>query len=255
VLPDGEPSVPDGEPSVPDGEPSVPNGELHVVDDVPAAFVDLVVRQVGIELADRSRVRDEPFSLVLSGGSTARECYERLALRTGLDWAHIECLVGDERCVPAEDPDANQRMIREALIERVEPHPRFLPMDCGAPPEVYQVVIAARPQLDLVHLGLGPDGHTASLFPGSAALQAPPDRLVQRNADPSGFNRHERLTLTFAGIARARLVVFTVSGADKNKALSRALHHEDLPATRVHADRVVWLCDRGAIGSKTLAVG
>ena len=73
MLPDGEPSVPDGEPSVPNGELSVPNGELHVVDDVPAAFVDLVVRQVGIELADRSRVRDEPFSLVLSGGSTARE--------------------------------------------------------------------------------------------------------------------------------------------------------------------------------------
>ncbi len=238
-----------------DGEPSVPNGELHLVDDVPAAFADLVARQVGIEIADPDRVRDEPFSLVLSGGSTARECYEQLALRTGLDWGRIECLVGDERCVPADDPDANQRMIREALIERVEPYPRFFPMDCGAPPEAYQAVIAARPQLDLVHLGLGPDGHTASLFPGSAALQAPPDRLVQHNADPSGLNRHERLTLTFAGIARARLVVFTVAGAEKNGALSRVLHHEDLPATRVHADRVVWLCDRGAIGSKSLAVG
>ena len=67
----------------PDGEPSVPNGELHVVDDVPAAFADLVARQVGIEIADPDRVRDEPFSLVLSGGSTARECYEQLALEPG----------------------------------------------------------------------------------------------------------------------------------------------------------------------------
>jgi 6-phosphogluconolactonase len=238
-----------------DGELSVPNGELHVVDDVPDAFADLVARQVGIEMADPDRARDEPFSLVLSGGSTARECYEHLALRRGLDWGRIECLVGDERCVPADDPDANQRMIREVLVERVEPHPRFLPMDCGAPPEAYQEVIAARPHLDLVHLGLGPDGHTASLFPGSTALQAPPERLVRRNVDPSSLNRHERLTLTFAGIARARLVVFTVAGPDKHEALSRALHNEDIPATRVRADRVVWLCDRGAIGPEALAVG
>jgi 6-phosphogluconolactonase/glucosamine-6-phosphate isomerase/deaminase len=61
--------------------------------------------------------------------------------------------------------------------------------------------------------------------------------------------------LTFGAIGRARLVVFTVSGSDKNEALSRALNQEDLPATRVHADRVVWLCDRGAIGSQTFAVG
>jgi len=245
-----------------DAELSIPNGELHVVDDVPAAFADLVVRQVGPELARADRARDEPFSagerrfsLVLSGGSTARECYEQLALRPGLDWGRIECLVGDERCVPADDPDANQRMIREVLVDRVEPHPRFLPMDCGAPPEAYQAVIEARPHLDLVHLGLGPDGHTASLFPGSPALGAPPGRLVQRNVDPSGRNRHKRLTLTFAGIARARLAVFTVAGPDKHEALSQALNHEDLPATRVHADRVVWLCDRAAIGSETLPVG
>jgi 6-phosphogluconolactonase len=236
-------------------ELSVPNGELYVVDDVPAAFADLVAAQVGSWLVDPDRTRDARFSLVLSGGSTARECYGRLALRPGLDWGRIDCLVGDERCVPADDPDANQRMIREVLVERVEPRPRFLPMTCDAPPDAYQAVIAARPHLDLVHLGLGPDGHTASLFPGSTAVDAPPDRLVERNMDPSGRNRHERLTLTFGAIGRARLVVFTVSGSDKNEALSRALNQEDLPATRVHADRVVWLCDRGAIGSQTFAVG
>ena len=181
----------------PEGELRVPNGELHLVEDVPAAFADLVAWQAGAELDRANTVRDEPsaarertFRLVLSGGSTARACYERLARRPGLDWARIECLVGDERCVPADDQDANQRMIREALLARVEPHPRFVPMDCDAGPEAYQAVIAARPHLDLVHLGLGPDGHTASLFPGSAALQAPPDRLVARNVDTSGRNHH-----------------------------------------------------------------
>ena len=237
---------------LPDGVLSLPDGELRVVEDVPVAFADLVAEQVGLMLADANRAHDEPFWLVLSGGSTARSCYERLALRRDLDWARIECLVGDERCVPADDPDANQLMIREALVDRVRPRPRFVPMDCGAPPVAYQATIAARPHLDLVHLGLGPDGHTASLFPNSAALEAPDERLVQRNVDPSGRNPYERLTLTLAGIARARLVVFTVAGADKHEAMSRVLHHDDLPATRVHADRVVWLCDRAASDPEAL---
>jgi len=234
-----------------DGGLSVPNGELHVVDDVCSAFADLVVSQVASGLA---RAPAQPFSLVLSGGSTARSCYELLASRHALDWGRIECLVGDERCVPPDDPDANQKMIRDALVDRVEPRPRLIPMDCGAE-DAYEKVIAARAHLDLVHLGLGPDGHTASLFPGSGALLGPPDRLVVRNVDPSGRNCHPRLTLTLAGIGRARLVVFTVAGEDKHEAMSRVLGHEDLPATRVHADRVVWLCDREAIGPQSLAVG
>ena len=140
--------------------------------------------------------------------------------------------------MPADDPDANQRMIREVLTEVVNPHPRFLPMDCEAPVEAYEEVVAEQPYLDFVHLGLGPDGHTASLFPNSEALEASVDRLVARNVDPAGRNPYLRLTLTLAGIARARLVVFTVAGADKRVAMTRVLRNEDLPATRVRAERV-----------------
>jgi len=235
-------------------EPSVPNGELRVVEDVPASFAELVATEIARSQAVAG-APEGPFRLVLSGGSTARSCYEHLASAGGIAWAGVECLVGDERCVPADDPDANQKMIREALIDRVTPRPRFVPMDCAAPLEAYESVIRERPQLDFVHLGLGPDGHTASLFPGSAALKAPPGRLVEHNTDVSGRNPHLRLTLTFAAIALARLVVFTVAGADKREAMSRVLHHEDLPATKVRADRVLWLCDREAIGSPTLGLG
>ncbi|MEZ5178445.1 MAG: 6-phosphogluconolactonase [Acidimicrobiales bacterium] len=101
-------------------------------------------------------------------------------------------------------------------------------------------------RIDLVHLGMGADGHTASLFPNSEALDADPGRLVAMNDDPSGVNPYRRMTLTFAGIARARLVVVTVSGAEKAEALAAVAAGEDLPAARIDADAVVWLVDPAA---------
>ncbi len=217
-----------------------PTGELQVVTDVPSAFADLVARVVGSAPGD-GRAR-----LALSGGETARACYERLARKDGLDWSRVECFVGDERCVPPADPDANQRLIRESLVERV-PVAAFHPMDCERAGD-YEALLGAAPPLDLVHLGLGPDGHTASLFPHSPALDSPPGRLVVWSVDPSGRNPYDRLTITFEAIARSRLVVFTVSGAAKHEALHRLLTGEDLPAARVRAGEVLWLCDREALG-------
>ncbi len=214
-----------------------PAGQLEVVDDVATAFAGVVARVVG---SAGHRVR-----LALSGGETARACYERLARQDGIDWSKVECLVGDERCVPPADPDANQRLIRQSLVERV-PVAAFHPMDCERAGD-YEAMLAEGP-LDLVHLGLGPDGHTASLFSHSPALDSPPGRLVVRTVDPSGRNPYERLSLTFEAIARSRLVVFTVSGASKHEALHRLLTGEDLPAARVRAGEVLWLCDREALG-------
>jgi 6-phosphogluconolactonase len=109
----------------------------------------------------------------------------------------------------------------------------------------YDTLVAAAPPIDLVHLGLGPDGHTASLFPGSSALTVT-DRLVVTNGD--ALHPHPRLTFTYPALARARLVVFTVADKEKHDAFARIRAGEDLPAARVTAERVLWLVDPAAAG-------
>jgi 6-phosphogluconolactonase/glucosamine-6-phosphate isomerase/deaminase len=104
------------------------------------------------------------------------------------------------------------------------------------------------PGIDLIHLGLGPDGHTASLFPGADSLDAGPGDLVLATEDPTGVNPYPRLTLTLPAINSARLAVFTVDGADKADAVARLRRGDDIPASRVHAGKTVWLVDRAANG-------
>jgi 6-phosphogluconolactonase len=213
------------------------------VDDVPRAFADAVVEA----FASRPGPR---FALVLSGGPTARKCYEALAEAGGVDWSLVDVYVGDERIVPPDDEDANQRLIREALLDRVGGVGSFWPWDTTLPVDecvaAYQRVIrdlVTGPGIDLIHLGLGPDGHTASLFKGSPALEAEPDVLVAANEDPNGVNPHPRLTLTLPAINSARLAVFTVAGASKADAVAALLRGDDIPAARVHAGRMLWLVD------------
>lgn len=218
------------------------NGELVVTDDLPGEFAACVIA------AYRSRP-DELFGLALSGGSTARPCYERLAAESAdaVDWLSVNVYWGDERCVPPDDPDSNQLLGRQALLERVGAANAVFPMSCEEGPDAYQLRLGEIGKLDVIHLGLGPDGHTASLFPHSAALEADPGQLVARNVDPTGRNKHPRLTLTFSGISRSRLVVFTVAGAEKRDALKAVMDGADLPAGRVTADRVIWLVDHEAM--------
>jgi len=220
-----------------------PPGTVDVVDDVATAFAETVLAAYGARPGPR-------FVLVLSGGPTARRCYEALA-RSGadrVDWSVVDIYMGDERCVAPDDPDANQRLVREALIDRVGAVGSFRPMSCGEGPEAYEQLVSEVAAFDVVHLGLGPDGHTASLFPNSPALAAPPGRLVMRSVDPDDRNPHPRMTLTLEGLARARLVVFTVSGDAKHEAFAAVSAGADLPAAHVRARHVVWLVDREAAG-------
>jgi len=139
--------------------------------------------------------------------------------------------------------------VRESLLERVGAVNANYPMRCDEGPDPYQLRLGELGRVDLVHLGMGPDGHTASLFPGSTALDADPGRLVTTNHDPNGRNPYERMTLTFAGIARARLALVTVAGEEKREALGRvAAGDADIPATRIRADRVLWIVDPAAAG-------
>lgn len=225
------------------------NGRIVVVDDVPTAFAELLASRFAARTA-------EHFALAFSGGGTARSCYERVAdLDEGtIDWSHVDAYWGDERCVPLDDPDSNHRLVRDALLDRVASVASDHPMWTGAvEPDIaaadYDALLASLPPLDLVHLGLGPDAHTASLFPGSGALDSPPGRLVVSNVDPIGANPHPRVTLTFEGIARARMVVVTVQGEEKRAAFARVRADDPTaPAARLRSESLVWLVDRDALG-------
>jgi 6-phosphogluconolactonase len=217
------------------------NGELLVVDDVPGTFAAEVIS------AFVNRPGEE-FDIALTGGETARACYERLAVdgAQAIDWLVVNFFWGDERCVPRDHPDSNELLGRQALLERVGAANAVYPMRCDEGLDAYQLRVGEIGQFDVVHLEMGPDGHAASLFPGSTALGADPGQLVAFNEDPSGANLHRRMTLTYAGLARARLIIFTVAGEAMRPAMEALSAGEDVPAARVQAGRVLWLVDPAA---------
>lgn len=215
-------------------------GEVVVVDDVPAAFAERFVD------AFQNRSNDQ-FSIALSGGSTARRCYERLSDEgEQVDWWAVDVYWGDERCVPRDSPDSNEQLVRESLLERVGAAGNVHPMRCAEGADAYQIKVGDLGRFDLVHLGVGPDGHTASLFPGGDAMDSGEGRLVVMSNDPTGENPHTRMTLTLKAINRAHLVLVTIEGAEKADAVRRIAAGEDLPPTHVDPERLVWLIDPAA---------
>jgi 6-phosphogluconolactonase len=222
------------------------NGELRQVGSVPEAFVNL--------LLESHSCRPAPgFSIALSGGSTARRCYQHLSGTVGPEfWSTVEVFWGDERCVPLDDADSNFNLAHECLGTGFASARALHPMDFDAGVDAYDRLIAACLPLDLVHLGLGPDGHTASLFPDSSALQSSAGRFVVMNTDPHGVNPHQRMTFTYEAISKASLVVVTVEGASKHTAIQRVLDGDrTAPATLITNDRIVWLVDEAALRAST----
>lgn len=199
------------------------------------------------------------FTLALAGGNTPKPLYEAMATQS-LPWKNIQIFWGDERYVPPDHPDSNQRMARQTWLEKVNlPESNIHPMFIGAgKPQVdadrheaelrqfFQLSAGEFPIFDLILLGIGDDGHTASLFPHTEALQVR-DRLVtvgNKDGQP-------RLTFTVPLINHARCVVFLVEGENKRSALKQIFAPEademNYPARLIQPQgELWWLLDRSA---------
>lgn len=206
----------------------------------------------------------ERVAVCLSGGSTPKRLYELLAGPDYVDrlpWDRLHWFFGDDRVVPWDDARSNVRMLREAFGHGApvpETHLHFIPSDLGleAGARAYERTLLdfygaerldpARPLFDLVLLGLGEDGHTASLFPGKPAL-AETEALAVGVPEAGLAPFVPRITLTYPALASSRWSLFLVTGAGKREALRRLHAGEDLPAGRATSrGRLVWLIDAAA---------
>jgi 6-phosphogluconolactonase len=216
-------------------------------------------------LAEAAIARSGRFAVALSGGSTPRAAYGILAspeFSGRVDWPRVHLFWGDERCVPPDHADSNFRMVEEALLAKIRIPPENIyrmpgekePVAAAAVYEAelrkfFAVKRGGWPRFDLIFLGLGDDGHTASLFPGAAALDEA-DRWVA--AVYVEQFRSYRLTLTPPAINAAAQVTFLVSGANKAKIVGEILAagdgFDDYPAGRMRPTngRLTWLIDEDA---------
>jgi 6-phosphogluconolactonase len=202
---------------------------LYGVSLVRCSDTEEVAQVVGDELAEAAR---SGMSVVLTGGSTPGHAY-RLAAEREPDWSAASLWWGDERCVPPDDERSNFRLAREHLLDRIEAPPREVQRIRGelgaeeAAREYDELLRGA--QLDYVLLGLGRDGHTASLFPGQPTLQERERRAIPAEAKLEPFV--ERVTLTLPVLSSAPEVVFIVTGEEKAEAVGRAFAQPPGPET------------------------
>ena len=204
------------------------------------------------------------FRVALSGGGTPKAVYPLLLepeRRDAVDWGRVDFFWGDERAVPPDHPESNFGVAYGMLISqlpdvapdrihRMQAEAEDLDAAALSYESELRLAFGARgdepPAFDLVWLGMGPDGHTASLFPGSAALEES-TRWVVANWAPD--QEAWRMTLTFPVLNAGRTVIFAVTGADKSSALVDVRSgSSDLPAARVTGDNVEWLVEASAAG-------
>ena len=236
---------------------------IHLFDDLEAlsqGAAEFFIVKAQDAMAARGR-----FSVALSGGSTPRRTYEMLAqpaFRDRVDWARAHIFWGDERCVDPDDPRSNARMAQEALLRQVPvPAGQVHPMDCRPSPREaarrYEALLQSffaggEPRFDLILLGLGENGHTASLFPGAPVLTEAEGWVAEVYlAEPD----LHRLTLTAPCINRAATVAFLVAGAAKAAVVREVIEGprdpSRLPAQLIHPEpgELHWLLDKGAAGA------
>ena len=244
----------------------VPNDELKVypsADELAAKAALAVARTAAESIRHRGR-----FTLVLAGGSTPRKTYDILAVGEGennVDWSRAYLFFGDERHVPHDDPRSNYHMVHESLLSLAPiPSEQVLSMRTDLPTaaacaddytdrvaKFFAQPAGTMPIFDLILLGLGDDGHTASLFPGAEALNV--DNRIATWSPPGTLPPPvDRITLTYPVLNAARNVMFLVAGANKADALadvlSGAANVNQRPAAGVRPEtgRLTWMVDQAA---------
>lgn len=233
---------------------------LATPQDLFQAAAEEVISNAANAVAQRGR-----FAIALAGGSTPRNLYTLIAANAGasLPWAQMYFFWGDERHVPPDDPDSNYRMAKETLLSKVPvPAGNIFPIpaenpDAAAAAEIYEQTLrkffalkpGEFPRFDLILLGMGPDGHTASLFPQTSALQEKSRIVVNNWVEKLGASR---ITLTLPALNAARAALFLVSGSDKASALREVLEG-DGPAEKFPSrllqpvdGELIWFVDRAA---------
>lgn len=207
-----------------------------------------VARRAAAVLAEHARLavaERGAFTLAVSGGSTP---WAMLALlgETGFPWEQAAIYQVDERIAPAGDPARNLTQLERSLPAAGVARVRAMPVEEPDLQDAAQRYARALPDpFDLIHLGLGPDGHTASLVPGDPVLD-----VADRDVALTGvYMGHRRMTITYPVLDRARALLWVVTGADKRDALGRLRRHDDsIPAGRVAAGRALVLADVVAAG-------
>lgn len=249
-----------------------PAQEVRIVKDNEALACEAA--QLFLSLGREAMTKDQQFRVALSGGSTPQAMYRALSSQphsTRINWERVEFFFGDERCVPPHHQDSNYGLAQADLFTPLQidhTHIFRIMGEQGSPEEAattYEHVIRSQfqtaapswPRFHLIVLGLGEDGHTASLFPGSAALDEQ-TRLAVPAISAKGIP--QRITLTVPLINHAEAVLVLVSGTGKASPLKQLLEPSpdqptDLPAGRIHPlqGRLIWLLDQAAASHLTIA--
>lgn len=238
--------------------------EIRTFADRPALFraaADEFIRQAHNAISSNGR-----FTVALAGGSTPKGLYGLLAGNTALPWDKVYVFFGDERHVPPDDPESNFGMAREALLSKVAiPAENIFRIPTENPDasqaaqtyeetlrKFFQVRDGEFPRFDLILLGMGPDGHTASLFPSGKAWQEKKRWVV---SDWVEKFKTDRVTLTLPVLNNAAVVAFLVSGADKAATLKEVLEGsqpgERFPSKLIQPvnGKLIWLLDEEAAGA------